>query len=145
VRRDDESSKVADLRYLVTTLSCKAYEENCLNFELGRLKNFVEKDEGDYDLCNGLRLADEDLHSIFVEKFLAADNSDERINLMTYLGCSLDKKILKDYLNIVLDEANNLEEFERRFVLENTVTKSVVAYETVMEFFSKNHRQIVKL
>lgn len=147
-KRAGESANDSDLRYLVVMMSCKTLHEDCLSYELGKLKSFLERGEGEYDLCNGLRLADENLYSSLIKMFLQEEDSDFIIlknNFILNLGCSLDKNNLQKYLNLMLDKTNNLETYERRYLLQNTVSKSVAAYETVLEFFIENYQQIIEM
>ena len=133
-----EASNNADLRGLITTLSCKSYQQECLNFELQRLENFVANGQGAYNLCNGLRSADANLHATLINNLLSNQVSN-RNNYINNLGCPLRSDLINNYLQLVLDESNILNPNERLAIIQQTPGKSVLALETVLDFVQQNY------
>jgi aminopeptidase N len=137
-----EPADDATLRSRVTATSCRALNVACLNYELNRLKNFIATGSGQYDLCNGMRLADNSVYQTVIASALAETSKAVRANSIYRPGCSLDKTILTSFLEVALDTTNILEVDERRTIITGTMGMSVVALETVMDFIKDNARRI---
>lgn len=145
---EGEPSAVSSLRQEVKALNCKALDEGCLNHELNKLVAKLDSLSESNNLCDGIRLANETIFSIVVEKMLNADVAlayHDPYVYMLGLGCSLDKNLLQNYLRLVIDPENGLKYYDRKYLIELTVDKSVVALETVLDFILDNCNVIDKL
>lgn len=129
---EGESSDDVNMRRVLTKMACQAHHEDCFAFETQRLAAYVQQSEGTINLCNGLRRADATIHNYFINALLSGSNYTEA------LGCPLDANLIKNYLQVVLDETNVLTEEERIRVIESTASKSIVAFETVVIFLEEN-------
>lgn len=134
---DGELAKESELRLWLMKLSCKAFNEDCLKIEMKKLEKLIESGESNSldSLCEGLRLADETLHSAVLKK------SSEDLTWSFkyfYLGCSLNRNILKNYLELAIDTTNDISIYEKQQILENVADKSVLALEVFLEFFNEN-------
>ena len=132
----------SELRKIVTRLSCKALDEECLNYELRRLVKFVDTGKGFYNLCEGLRKANETVHSKLIQTALKLEDSSEKYNYISNLGCSLDPHLPKNYLQVLLDKSNNLNNYDRLEGISSTMTKSVIGLEVVLDFVQENLHEI---
>jgi hypothetical protein len=77
----------------------------------------LETGEGDYNLCEGLKLADAVIHSIAVARMLN-QTVDERYENLEALVCSLDLQVLISLLELA---SNNLSEHEQNGILGITL------------------------
>ena len=140
---EGEPTEDADFRSLVRTLSCKGYHVACLTRESQRLVSFIETGEGNFNLCEGLRLANPAVHEILINDLLTNSMlGNYRDDYIFNLGCPFNQALIMNYLQLVLDESNNLSMWERTALIENTLGKSVVALEAVMEFIFVNYAEI---
>jgi len=135
---EGESSNDASLRGLITTLSCKTYQQNCLNYELQRLTTFVSTGTGSFSLCDGLRNADAAIHSQLINQLIQGEASS-RTTYLNNLGCPLNQNLINNYLQLSLDNTNGLTSNERLTVIRQTAPKSILALETVMDFIQQNY------
>lgn len=140
-----EPSVDTDLRNFALIFACKSYQQECLEFELQRLKNFVSTGEGSYKLCEGIRLADQTIYSHFISRNLSEVSFLERYQYISGLGCSLNRNLLKTFLELTLDSSNNLQASERVDVLSNTIGKSVEGLEVTMDFIIENFVNIIEV
>lgn len=131
-----ESSNDINLRRIITKLACQAYHEDCLAFETERLSAYMQNPQVTINVCSGLRRADATLHTYFINELLSGANYTEE------LGCSMDANLIKNYLQVSLDETNSLTEEQRIRVIESTASKSTIAFETVIAFLEENANEI---
>lgn len=139
-----ESSNDVSLRGLITTLSCKAYQPECLSYELQRLRNFVATGQGSYDVCSGLRRADENFHTSLIDDLLAGRLSNSA-TFRNNLGCPLDQELIRNYLRVVLDESNSLTSAQRLTIIQQTATKSTAALNATLDLILQNHVAIQQM
>lgn len=136
-----ESAADSNLRSFVAALSCQMNQNECLLFEMRKLLEFLSSGQGSYNLCEGLKLADEPVHAYVVDKMLAASDA-EKFNLIFSLGCSLNREALENLLNLVLDESNGLNSYDRSYIVQYTMGRSVVALDVALEFILQNYEAI---
>jgi aminopeptidase N len=141
---EGESANDAGLRKTTAAIACDSYELRCLTFELGRIKQFVETGEGEFNMCHGLRLADEPIHSLFVGYLFAEDSPFYRKDLIDSLGCSLDNFVLRSYLELTLDPTNNLTIDERDLILGRTAFSSQKGLDVSLDFLTDHVGEIVE-
>lgn len=130
----------AELRKVTANLSCKMLNEDCLNYELEKLLAFIDSDDEVYDFCDGVRLANESVHSQLVAMMLNSTN--DRYTYIMNLGCSLDEEILRSFLELVLDDAVDFTRFQCYFLLGETKRQSTMALEITMEFIHEHYLEI---
>lgn len=140
---EDDESDESELRNLIKTFSCKTLQEECLDYELQRLVVFLGSGQGSYSLCDGLRLASENVHTNFINLLLSA--TGDRNNFIDNLGCSLNPNLIRSYLQVLLDETNNLNATERSRGISQTLGKSVAALDVTIEFVQHNYVQIERM
>lgn len=133
----------AELRNLIKTFSCKSLQQECLDYEHQRLTNFLEDGLGSYSLCDGLRIASETVHTDLINMLLSA--SGNRNTYVDNLGCSLNQNLIRNYLQVLLNETNNLNANERSRGISQTLGKSAVALETTVEFVRQNYIEIERM
>jgi aminopeptidase N len=145
--RDGEKASDASLRNTVRILNCDAFNEECLNYELEKLKSFIATASGEHtrNLCYALRLADSTTYQIVIDSLLRESAIEDRWKTLYDPGCSLDKENLKKYLAITLDKSNNLHSGERGQIIRSTVQKSAVGVEVALEFLEEKFEEIIEL
>lgn len=138
---EGESAADASLRTYVSQLSCKALNEECLTFELNRLKAYIAAGTGSYSLCSGLRLAEQSVHTFVFDEMLRA-SGNSRTTYINALGCSLDEDVLKTYLSLVLDAESTLTNANLISILQSTLPLSMVSFNAVLDFIHENYAAI---
>lgn len=93
-------------------------------------------------LCYALRLADASTHAIFLDGLFNGEPLLERNDLLDHLGCILDQPILRNYLEMILDPANNLTEKERVQIVDRTAFSSVIGLDTSLDFLNDSKFEI---
>lgn len=136
--KSEDTQSDIDLRTIIKTLSCKFNQEDCFIFQLYKLETFVETGDGTYDLCDGLRRAEETLYTIFINRLLETSVATERTSYINGLGCSLDEELINNFLLLSIDETNDLTTAQRQSVIESTASKSPLALELVLAFIQDN-------
>lgn len=140
---EEQPSSETELRNLIKNISCKSLQQECLDYEYQRLVSFLETGQGSYSLCDGLRLASETIHSNLINMLVSL--SGNRNTFVDNLGCSLDQNLIRNYLQVLLDETNNLSSNERSRGISQTLGKSVVALEITIEFVRQNYLEIERM
>lgn len=141
----DEPSTESDLRNLIKTLSCKSLQVDCLEYEWQRVTSFLESGQGTYNLCDGLRLANEAVHTNFMNALVGSTVEINRNSYISNLGCTLNPTSLRNYLRFLLDGTNSLSAAERSMGITETIGKSAIALETTLEFVRDNYVQIEQM
>lgn len=135
---DGETESDALLRGWVADLSCTAFDSSCLNYENERFSNFLSSGTGSYDICKGVRNADQTLFQTAVTRMLEQETVDARFPYISNLGCSLNAELLKAFLELTIDLSNVLTLAERRVLLVTTFGRSEIAFETTVDFLKVN-------
>jgi ERAP1-like C-terminal domain len=114
---ENESNNDREMRDKLIEIAKNINYEEYLKFELERLKKFLETGEGDYNLCEGLKLADATIHSNITAQTRnkAGRRSHDDLRPLT---CSLDSRILFNLLLLPYNEPNNLSSDEMYIILE---------------------------
>lgn len=139
---EGESAEDANLRPAVIAFSCKTLHPNCLYYQLTRLQTFLSTGSGQYEVCSGVRTADEATYNQVLTMFLAAETTNARNTFIVGLGCSLDAALINKYLDTAKDTSNALSATERRNVFTNTFGKSNIALATAIEYLRVNFAAI---
>ena len=138
---DDTPDDIA-LRSAITSLNCKHLDPDCLFYERNRLADAIESGTGSYNLCNGIKTAYSSLFTMMLNRMLGLVTVNERATYVSNLGCSMDKNLLKGLLETTLDSTNVLSSIERRDIILNTFGKSVVGFETAVQFIEERFVEI---
>lgn len=135
-----ETDNDRKLRRFVASLACKSLHEDCLNYELKKLVDYVSTGEfTEINLCAALRLANQSIHTAIVnEMFEAPDKSP----YLYELGCSLDRNIIENYLMIIADGLNSMNSVDRSNVIEYIMRQSPLGLDTIIEFTFFNWRMM---
>lgn len=140
---DYEPSVRTSLRSSTRSWNCLALNENCLNNEQQKLLQFYTNGtSASFDYCDALRNVDDEIYSAIVSAVATNSSYPTRTNYLNNLGCALERENLKRFLEITLDSSNILSANERQNAFTNTVGRSVVAWETTIEFIDENYAAI---
>lgn len=144
---DDDDADIRDndyMRMIIVDLSCKHFQTECLNRALKEIES--NKGAGISKLghvCNGLRLADKDINTMYFNKVFN-DLYGNRWYLSN-LGCSLNPEVLKKFLDTSLDWINSFKPEDLAYILEETVGKSTPALDAVLEFLHEHFNEIEEM
>lgn len=131
-----ESAADASLRTAVLSFSCKALNSVCLSYQLTRLQTFLDTGEGTYEVCAGVRTANDATYTQVITRMLEATGT-ARNTFIAGLGCSLDSALLKKYFDTAI-ASNTLTTTERRNIFTNSFGKSEVALNSAIQFLTLN-------
>ena len=131
-----EPAVVDDFRYPLRCLSCLSNHPECLKHEL----ELIESNKKDIAfLCLSVKTVDEATYLKLLEK--ADFETDENWQYTKELMCSLDKSLLKIFLNKSFQKS-------KADIFINSITAlmkaSVEGLETAMDYFSDNFERIVE-
>lgn len=138
---EGEPAADASLRTSVMSFSCKTLSANCLSYQLTRLQTFLSTGSGAYEVCGGVRTANEATYTQVIDRMLAA-TTNARNTFIVGLGCSLDANLLNKYFDTAKDTTNSLTATERRNIFTNTFGKSNVAIATAIAYLRQNFAAI---
>jgi aminopeptidase N len=140
-----ESVEDANLRKTLIKLSCKAHQKECFDFQRAELAKFVESGEGSPNVCDGLRSADGALHSKMLDQLVNDEDFKGKTSYIYNLGCPLDRKLIENYLKVLIHPDTPLYGFDIAMGFRETVKKSVLAFETTMDFIQEHFIEIEHL
>jgi aminopeptidase N len=139
---EGESNEAASLREFVIAMSCKAEQQECFDYQREIFASYLETGTGTFDSCEGLRTGAAALHSKILLGLFNGEVTSNRNLFLTNLGCPLDKGLIINYLNVLIDSTNNLNSNERFTGLAYTLRRSGLALETTMDFVRDNFSAI---
>ncbi|KAG5680515.1 hypothetical protein PVAND_010022 [Polypedilum vanderplanki] len=139
-RITDESSTISSLRSSTKSWNCIALDENCLNHELKKLRDYLTLPSASaaFDYCHGLRLIDVKTFYNLTQAVQFNESFENRENFLNNLGCTLNEENLKLLLNISISVNNKLSLADRSNLLINTMGRSVVALNLTLDFLISN-------
>ena len=124
-----ESHNDSEMRKLLMPLSCNAFDPSCL---------MIKKR---YDSCARLRDAPADIYDLYLNIMLTNGNFHNNID---GLCCSSNPESLRKFLNTTIYNKNEIDEFNRRTILLNTLAKSNVGFNVTMDFIKENFKEVKK-
>ena len=140
---EGESSDDSEMRNLLIPLSCIALDPSCLKFEEER--RVVANDTGanieSFDFCASLRNAPADVYEFYLNEMLNKTHVDS-YSYIDSLSCSLNAKLLKQLLEIMIDSNNDLDEYKRTSIFDKSLSKSSVGFKTTMDFAHENFKEV---
>lgn len=134
---EGEQSTDTYFRELVNEVSCRSNHQECLTNALNKLSAIVEAGEEIPDICEGVKMADETVFYGLITHILTVPSFENRFYHLTQLGCSMNENFIRNFLELVLDDANNLNTWERWYIINSTKEKSLLAFESVLDFLTE--------
>jgi ERAP1-like C-terminal domain len=145
VEIENESSNDKELRETLIGIASIVNYEEYLQFELERFKKFLLIGEGDYDSCEGLKLADAMMHSKAVARMLnqTPDVRERDLAASLALTCSLNRQVLTNLLQLTIDKSNNLDNSERSWFFR-IVFIEYFGREVAFDFIKEHFNDVIK-
>lgn len=126
----------------VNRLSCTTGVQACLDDSLNILVEVMEFGSTSYEFdfrCNGFLTANETIWRHFFE--LATDSTDERLEDLQSLVCTLNPELIRFYLDQTLVE-NSLTLIERHAMLVSAAGQSRMSFDATIDFIEEKYEDI---
>lgn len=145
---ENDSKEESNLRSMLKLIARLVGFEDYLKYELGRIVKFVETGKGEHEMCQGIKLANQSIHSQIIETFLNTSKSIRSPNVLIDLSCTNDRKILNNFLQLTLAKNNSLTLGERATLLHfamatgnkfEMMSRADFAFEEVFDFIGENY------
>lgn len=138
------------LRSLAIQLACQFKIESCLTGVAEKLQSVLADNEISPDLQsavyqNALRNANEADYRKMIEKMLKTEDQGQRTVMIAALGCTNDKNLQIELLNLALSEGQGVRRQEKLRIFNAWTNGGAAGIEGAMEFIRNNYTDIEKI
>jgi aminopeptidase N len=138
------------LRSLAIQLACQFKIESCLKGVSEKLKSVLANNEISPDLQaavyqNALRNADAADYRKMIEKLLVTEDQGQRTVMIAALGCTIDKNLQIELLNLALSSDKGIRRQEKLRIFNAWTNGGAAGIEGAMEFVKNNYAEIEKV
>ncbi|XP_012288916.1 aminopeptidase N [Orussus abietinus] len=145
--RDDESDLMKFNRLSVLTWACLYGHEGCRQHAEEKLLAWLDSEENvpspdmkSFILCAGLHGANATIWTK-TKEFLYKQDTEDRLQSLSALGCSMNKEILTNFLEQAFDEEST--ESVEHLIVNSVLISSDIGVNVALDFFIKNAAVIV--